>query len=373
MPPKRTAHKLAVPKIASRPAGRTAPAYRQGYMQNLGHQAVQVNRRPSSNFTAHQQHAQDHYSGLMHASNGGNSSMPFGDSSNGSIPFDQLTAGYGGNGYGGNGYGGMGGNVGMGGIGGNHDSDEYEHDDSDSDSDDNFRRAWEEAAREVAEKNARIARMTQAQAQQAQAQAQAQAQQAQAQAQAQAQQAQAQQAQAQQAQAQQAQAQAQQAQAQAQAQIQAQAQYPLNNPATRVAIFPNAKPDNFVPFSGTGITLGRRDVQTYTAEPMHIANSVNVGDAAGYIHTEPDDTNALVEVNKWKAILDEKLEMNQIFIDQLKDIETINQIEHINYEIFEPIEYTDSDNELYVEILQAQVDLVEKENSRLISIIEIFN
>jgi hypothetical protein len=194
--------------------------------------------------------------------------MPFGNDSNGSIPFDQLTANDGGM------------------------SRHSDYRDDDSEDDGNYiRNMWVEASREVAEKNIRVS----------------------------------------------------------QAKAKALTPTPTHDPTTSTTnlIFSNAKPDNFVPFSGIGRTLGKIPVQP--------------------------DTCTLVKVNKYKIKFDEKLEMNKILIEQLKEIETVNQIKHIDYEIFEPIEYTDLDDGIYIEILQAQIDLIETENSRLISIVQIFN
>ena len=88
-----------------------------------------------------------------------------------------------------------------------------------------------------------------------------------------------------------------------------------------------------------------------------------------------NDLNKIIDsdLKKYKLELREKKTKNQLLIEQLRDIESINQIEHIDYEIFEITEFTDIDTELHKDILKSQIELVDKENIRLSSIIKIFN
>lgn len=92
-------------------------------------------------------------------------------------------------------------------------------------------------------------------------------------------------------------------------------------------------------------------------------------------YDSPNDFKKMIDsdVKKYKLELTEKKTKNQLLIEQLRDIESANQIEHIDYEIFEITEFTDIDTELHKDILKSQIELVDKENVRLSSIIKIFN
>ena len=79
------------------------------------------------------------------------------------------------------------------------------------------------------------------------------------------------------------------------------------------------------------------------------------------------------EIEKHKKLLESDLETNQLIIEQLRYIEHVQNLEYNECQIFEIIEYTDSDNELHLELLQNQIYLVNKENRRLNALIEIFN
>lgn len=110
------------------------------------------------------------------------------------------------------------------------------------------------------------------------------------------------------------------------------------------------------------------DKSMSTLFPTMAKSKLSDSDSSNYLNKIIDS-----DVKKYKLELTEKKTKNQLLIEQLRDIETINQIEHIDYEIFEITEFADIDTELHKDILKSQIELVDKENIRLSSIIKIFN
>jgi hypothetical protein len=86
-----------------------------------------------------------------------------------------------------------------------------------------------------------------------------------------------------------------------------------------------------------------------------------------------DTGHILKDIEKHKMLLESDFETNQLIIEQLRYIEHVQNLESNECQIFEIIEFTDSDHELHLELLQNQIYLVNKENRRLNALIEIFN